>query len=167
MSGIQERLGEKVVAITGASSGIGEATARHLASRGARVFLGARRVDRLAAIAGEIGRAGGQVGHRAVDVTKRGEVEAFVHAAVEKLGRLDVLVNNAGLMALAPIEKIQVDEWERMIDINIKGVLYGIAAALPIFQRQKSGHFVNLASGAGHKIGVGSAVYASTKFAVR
>jgi len=167
MSNIQSGIQDKVVVITGASSGIGEATARHLASKGASVFLGARRADRLETIVAEIVRAGGQAGATKVDVTKRTEVEAFVRAAVEKFGRIDVLINNAGLMALAPIEKTQVDEWDRMIDINIKGVLYGIAAALPLFQRQNSGHFINISSVAGHKIGIGSAVYASTKFAVR
>lgn len=102
-----------------------------------------------------------------MDVTHRAEVEAFVRAALDQYGRIDVLVNNAGLMALAPIEATLVDEWERMVDINIKGVLYGIAAALPVFRRQNSGHFVNLASVAGHKVSVGAAVYAGTKFAVR
>ncbi len=157
----------KVVVITGASSGLGEATARHLAGGGARVFLGARRADKLAAIVADIERAGGQAGSRITDVTKRRDVEALVQAAVEKFGRIDVMVNNAGLMALAPIAKTLVEEWDRMIDINIKGVLYGIAAALPVFQRQKGGHFINISSVAGHKISVGSAVYAATKFAVR
>jgi NADP-dependent 3-hydroxy acid dehydrogenase YdfG len=157
----------KVVVITGASSGIGEATARHLASKGAKVFLGARRADRLKAAVADIGRAGGQASAKTVDVTKRTEVETFIRAAVEQLGRIDVLVNNAGLMALAPMTKTLVDEWDQMIDINIKGVLYGIAAALPVFQRQKSGHFINISSVAGHKVSMGSAVYAGTKFAVR
>jgi len=157
----------KVVVITGGSSGIGEATARHLAARGAKVFLGARRTDRLNAIVADIEHAGGQAGARTVDVTKRAEVEAFIHAALEKFGRIDVLVNNAGLMALAPIEKTLVDEWERMVDINIMGVLYGIAAALPVFKRQRSGHFINISSVAGHKVSMGSAVYAGTKHAVR
>jgi len=157
----------KVVVVTGASSGLGEATARLLASMGARVFLGARRTDRLSAVVADIQRAGGQAGSRAVDVTKRREVEAFVQAAVEKFGRIDVLVNNAGLMAIAPLAKSLVDEWERMIDINLKGVLYGIAAALPIFERQKNGHFINIASVAGLKVRAGNSVYAATKHAVR
>ncbi len=161
------RMDGKVVVITGASSGIGEATGRHLAAQGARVFLGARRADRLKAIVAEIESAGGQAGAKPVDVTKRAEVDAFVQAAVQKFGRIDVLVNNAGFMAQAPLAKGLVDEWDRMIDINIKGVLYGIAAALPVFHRQKSGHFINIASVAGHKVGMGSAVYAGTKFAVR
>jgi NADP-dependent 3-hydroxy acid dehydrogenase YdfG len=163
MSGIEG----KVVVITGASSGIGEATARHLAAKGAKVFLGARRTERLAAIAAEIVRAGGQAGTRTVDVTGRAQVQTFVDAAAETFGRVDVMVNNAGLMALSPIDKTLVDEWDRMIDVNIKGVLYGVAAALPLFQRQKGGHFINISSVAGHKVSVGSAIYAGTKFAVR
>ena len=113
----------KVVVITGASSGLGEATARHLASQGASVFLGARRGDRLQTIVVDIQRAGGQAAAKQVDVTRRIDVDAFVHAAIEKFGRMDVLVNNAGLMALAPIDKTLVEEWDRMVDINIKGVL--------------------------------------------
>jgi len=162
MSGIQG----KVVVITGASSGIGEATARHLASKGAKVFLGARRTDRLQAVVADIERGGGQAGAMTVDVTKRAEVDALIRGALEKFDRVDVLVNNAGLMALAPIEKALVEEWDRMIDINIKGTLYGIAAVLPVFQRQKSGHVINLSSVLGHKISIGGAVYAATKSAV-
>ena len=157
----------KVVVITGASSGLGEATARHLASKGASVFLGARRLDRLQTVVADIQRAGGRAAAMRVDVTRRAEVDAFVQAATEKFGRMDVLVNNAGLMALAPIEKTLVDEWDRMVDINIKGVLYGIAAALPVFARQKGGHIINIASVAGHKVSMGGAVYCATKHAVR
>ena len=157
----------KVVVITGASSGLGEATARHLASKGASVFLGARRLDRLQAVVADIQRAGGRAAAMRVDVTRRAEVDAFLQAATEKFGRIDVLVNNAGLMALAPIGKTLVDEWDRMIDINIKGVLYGIAAALPVFARQKGGHIINIASVAGHKVSMGGAVYCATKHAVR
>jgi NADP-dependent 3-hydroxy acid dehydrogenase YdfG len=157
----------KVVVITGASSGLGEATARHLASKGASVFLGARRLDRLQAVVVDIQRAGGRAAAMRVDVTRRAEVDAFVQAATEKFGRMDVLVNNAGLMALAPIAKTLVDEWDRMVDINIKGVLYGIAAALPVFARQKGGHIINIASVAGHKVSMGGAVYCATKHAVR
>ena len=157
----------KVVVITGASSGLGEATARHLASKGASVFLGARRLDRLQAVVVDIQRAGGRAAAMRVDVTRRAEVDAFLQAATEKFGRIDVLVNNAGLMALAPIGKTLVDEWDRMIDINIKGVLYGIAAALPVFARQKGGHIINIASVAGHKVSMGGAVYCATKHAVR
>jgi NADP-dependent 3-hydroxy acid dehydrogenase YdfG len=157
----------KVVVITGASSGLGEATARLLASRGAKVFLGARRAERLQAVAADIARAGGEAATRAVDVTKRAEVEAFVGAALERFGRVDVLVSNAGLMARAPLARTLVDEWERMIDVNLKGVLYGIAAVLPVFQRQGGGHFVNLSSVAGLKVSRDGAVYSATKFAVR
>src|SRR5258708_7375352 len=163
MSGIQG----KVVVITGASSGIGETTARHLAGRGAKVVLGARRTDRLAAIVADIERSIGEAVAKTTDVTKRADVEALVQAALQRFGRVDVMVNNAGLMATSPIAKVLVEEWERMVDINIKGVLYGIAAALPLFQRQGSGHFINVASVAGHKVSMGSAVYAGTKFAVR
>jgi NADP-dependent 3-hydroxy acid dehydrogenase YdfG len=160
-------IAEKVVVITGASSGLGEATARLLASKGAKVFLGARRKERLDAIVAEIERAGGTAGAMPVDVTKRSEVEAFVQGAITKFGRMDVLVNNAGLMALGPLEKALVDEWDRMVDINIKGVLYGVAAALPVFARQKGGHIINIASVAGHKVSMGGAVYCATKHAVR
>ncbi|MXP41643.1 SDR family NAD(P)-dependent oxidoreductase [Altererythrobacter soli] len=155
----------KVVVITGASSGLGEATARLLASRGAKVFLGARREENLKRIVGEIGE---NAGYAVVDVTSQAGVQAFVEAARERFGRIDVLVNNAGLMAIAPMSATQVDEWDRMIDINIKGVLYGIAAALPIFEEQGSGHFINISSVAGVKVfSPGGTVYSGTKFAVR
>ena len=157
----------KVVVITGASSGIGEAAARLLASSGAKVFLGARRKERLAAVVADIERDGGLASAQAVDVTKRAEVDALVHGALERFGRLDVMINNAGLMALAPMEKALVAEWDRMIDVNIKGVLYGIAAALPVFRRQSAGHFINVSSVNGHKVSMGAAVYSATKFAVR
>lgn len=164
---MSNRIEGKVVAITGASSGIGEATARLLAAKGAKVFLGARREDRLAAVVADIVRNGGQAAATKVDVTRRAEVDAFVRGAVKQFGRMDVLVNNAGLMALAPISKTLVDEWDRMVDINIKGVLYGVAAALPVFERQKEGHVINIASVAGHKVSMGGAVYCATKHAVR
>lgn len=160
-------IADKVIVITGASSGIGEATARHLAAKGAKVYLGARRKERLDAIVAELVSAGVQAAAMPVDVTKRSEVEAFVQGAIAKFGCMDVLVNNAGLMALAPIEKTLVDEWDRMIDINIKGVLYGVAAALPVFAQQKGGHIINIASVAGHKVSIGGAVYCATKHAVR
>lgn len=163
MSNIQD----KVVVITGGSSGLGEATARHLAAKGAKVFIGARRVDKLDAIVSEIQLAGGDAASMGMDVTKRPEVDAFIQAALQKYGRLDVLVNNAGLMALAPMTRVLVDEWDRMIDINIKGLLYGVAAVLPIFAQQKSGHIINLASIAGHKVTMSGAVYCATKHAVR
>ncbi len=156
---------DKVVVITGASSGLGEATARLLAARGAKVFLGARREENLKRITGEIGES---AGYGVVDVTDRAGVKAFVEAARARCGRIDVLINNAGLMAIAPMSATHVDEWDRMIDINIKGVLYGIAAALPVFEEQGSGHFINISSVAGVKVfSPGGTVYSGTKFAVR
>lgn len=157
----------KVVAITGASSGIGEATARLLAARGAKVFLGARRVDKLKAIVGEIIKAGGEADSHPLDVTKHDEVLAFVKGAQSRFGRLDVLINNAGLMPLSLLDQLKVAEWDQMIDVNIKGVLYGIAAALPIFRAQESGHFINISSVAGHVVRPTMAVYSGTKYAVR
>jgi NADP-dependent 3-hydroxy acid dehydrogenase YdfG len=158
------KIENKVVAITGASSGIGEATARLLAASGAKIFLGARRDDRLRAIAGEIGEA---AGYRRLDVTRREDVEAFIAGAVERFGRIDVLINNAGLMPNSPLAALKVDDWDRMVDVNIKGVLYGIAAALPRMLKQNSGHIINLSSVAGHVVFQGAAVYCGTKFAVR
>jgi len=158
----------KVVVITGASSGLGAATARMLAARGASVVLGARRVDMMNALADEIRAAGGKVEVVATDVTNAAQVKNLIDVAVKTFGRLDVLVNNAGLMAIAPMSEVKVEEWDRMIDINVKGVLYGIAAALPVFQQQGSGHFINIASVAGVKVfSPGGTVYSGTKFAVR
>jgi NADP-dependent 3-hydroxy acid dehydrogenase YdfG len=160
-----ENIKDKVVVITGASSGLGEAAARHLAKLGAKLVLGARRVDRLQALANDIG-----AGDEAVvetDVTKREELQRLVDHAVKLHGRIDVLINNAGLMPSSMLEKLHVDEWDRMIDVNIKGVLYGIAAALPRMIEQKSGHIINVSSVAGHKVGPGGTVYAATKHAVR
>lgn len=155
----------KVVVITGASSGLGEATARLLAQQGAKLVLGARRIDRLQALARDL-----KLDDQAVvqtDVTDRAQVQALVDRAMQLHGRVDVMLNNAGLMPSAMLEKLHVDEWDRMIDVNIKGVLYGVAAALPVMQAQKSGHFINVASVAGHKVGPGGTVYAATKHAVR
>lgn len=157
----------KVVVITGASSGLGEATARHLCGLGAQVVLGARREDRLKTIVDDLVAGGGRALAVGVDVARREQVEALVDAAVRAYGRIDVLVNNAGLMPLAPLERLKVDEWDRMVDVNFKGTLYGIAAALPRMKRQKSGHIINVSSVYGHKVGVGAAVYCATKFAVR
>lgn len=159
---------EKVVVITGASSGLGEATARHLAALGAKVVLGARRTDKLQQIASEIQAQGGQVAFAGVDVTNPAAVQALVDTAISQFGRIDVMVNNAGFMAIAPISQLRTDEWDRMIDINIKGVLYGIAAALPHFEQQGSGHIINISSVAGIKVfAPGGSVYSGTKFAVR
>lgn len=158
----------KVVIITGASSGLGEATARHLAEKGARVVLAARRKDKLDALVAELVAAGGQAVAYQTDVTSQNDVKALIQGAIDTFGRLDVLVNNAGLMAIAPLSEGRVDEWDRMIDINIKGLLYGVAAALPVFQQQNSGHFINIASVAGLKVfSPGGTVYSGTKFAVR
>ena len=156
----------KVIAITGASSGIGEATARVLAHQGLRVMLGARRTDRLEAIAAEIRSKGGEAEYRTLDVTNLEDMQAFVGFAQDKFGRLDVVVNNAGLMPLSRLEVLKVDEWNRMIDVNIRGVLHGIAAALPLFKQQRSGQFVNLSSIGGHNVYPTAAVYCATKFAV-
>jgi NADP-dependent 3-hydroxy acid dehydrogenase YdfG len=157
----------KVVVITGASSGLGEATARHLAERGATVVLGARRVERIEALADEIEMAGGKALALATDVTDAAQVQALVDAAVERFGRIDVMLNNAGLMPHSPLERRKIDDWDRMIDVNIKGVLYGIAAALPYMQEQKGGQIINVSSVAGHKVGPAGAVYSATKHAVR
>ena len=158
----------KVVVITGASSGLGEATARLLAKKGAKVVLGARRIEKLEAIVQDIRAEGGQAEFIGMDITKPQEVQALIEKALSAFGQIDVLVNNAGLMSIAPLSELKVDEWDRMIDINIKGVLYGIAATLPVFQKQNFGHFINLASVAGIKVfSPGGTVYSGTKFAVR
>ena len=157
----------KVVVITGASSGLGEATARLLSEQGASVVLGARRADRLKTLVDELTWRGGKALAVVTDVADRAQVQALVDAAVQAHGRVDVMINNAGLMPQAPLERLTVDDWDRMIDVNLKGVLYGIAAALPQMQRQKSGHIINVSSVAGHRVGPGFAVYAATKHAVR
>lgn len=160
-------LNSKVVLITGASSGIGEGTARQLAANGARVVLGARRTQRLKAIAEDIEEAGGAVRVRALDVTDRDDMEAFAAFAEAEFGQIDVLVNNAGVMPLSPLSALKVDEWNWMIDVNIRGVLHGIAAVLPRMEAQGHGHIVNVSSVGGFVVQPTAAVYAATKFAVR
>jgi NADP-dependent 3-hydroxy acid dehydrogenase YdfG len=164
---VSQNIQGKIVVITGASSGLGEATARLLSSEGASVVLGARRADRLQSLADELSGRGGEALALETDVTDCNQVKRLVDSAVEKYGRVDVMLNNAGLMPQSLLASLKVDEWDRMIDVNIKGVLYGIAAALPHMQRQKSGHIINVSSVAGHKVGPGSAVYSATKHAVR
>ena len=157
----------KVVIITGASSGLGEATAKRLAASGAKLMLAARREDRLKELVAAIAQTGGTANYLVTDVTDRAQVEALAKQTLSTYGRIDVLVNNAGLMPLSPLDQIKVEEWDQMIDVNIKGVLYGIAAVLPTMRQQKSGHIINLSSVAGHKVFPGAAVYCATKFAVR
>ena len=157
----------KVVAITGASAGIGEAIALHLAGCGARLVLGARRAERLADLAGRIADRGGEAACQPVDVRRREDLAALVAVATGRFGRLDVLVSNAGLGTTGPLDELAVEAWEDLVDTNFKGVLYGIAAALPVFRAQGSGHFVNIISTAGLRIVPGQVVYAATKNAVR
>jgi len=157
----------KVVAITGASSGIGRATAKLLAERGAFVVLGARREEALAAIVNEITATGGKAVYKATDVRQRSDLEALVAFAIERGGRLDVIVNNAGIGPISRFDALRVEDWDAMIDVNLRGTLYGIAAALPVFQRQQSGHVINIVSTAGIKIVPTMGVYAATKNAVR
>ena len=157
----------KVVVITGASSGMGEAAARHLSALGATVVLGARRKDRIEKLAKEIQDHGRNALAFAVDVTQRDQVKGLVDLAVEQFGRVDVILNNAGVMPLSPMDRLNVDEWDTMIDVNIRGVLNGIAAVIPYMKEQKSGQIINTSSVAGHKVFNGSAVYSATKYAVR
>jgi NADP-dependent 3-hydroxy acid dehydrogenase YdfG len=160
-----EGIKDKVVVITGASSGLGEAAARRLARDGAKLVLGARRLDRLQALAKELSLSDDAVVQ--TDVSKYDEVKRLVDHAVKSHGRLDVMINNAGLMPQSLLQRLKIDEWDRMIDVNIKGVLYGIAAALPVMQAQKSGHIINVSSVAGHKVRPGGTIYSATKSAVR
>lgn len=160
-----ENIANKVAVITGASSGLGAETARHLVEAGAKVALGARRLDRLEALARELGSDNATVFK--VDVSEREQVQAFVDHAVATFGRIDVMINNAGVMPLAPLELLAFDDWNQCIDVNVKGVLWGIGAALPHFKAQKSGQFINVSSVAGHRVGPGGAIYSATKCAVR
>jgi len=157
----------KVIAITGAGSGIGAASARLLAARGARLVLGARRVAPLKAITDEIVNSGGEASYITTDVTRRKDLADLVALAGERYGRLDVLIGNAGIGPISPLDDLRVEDWEAMIDVNLKGFLYGIAAALPVFRRQGFGHFVTVISTAGLKVVPNQAVYAATKNAVR
>lgn len=157
----------KVILITGASSGIGEATARVLARQGHRVVLGARRTERLAQIAADIRWAGDIAEYRALDVTQREDVKAFVAFARERFGRVDVIFNNAGVMPVSPMNELKTEEWDRIIDVNIRGVLNGIAAVLPIMEAQGSGHIINTASTGAHAVGAQFGVYCASKYAVR
>ncbi len=157
----------KVIAITGASSGIGEATSLLLAKRGAKIVLGARRLEPLAALAERITNAGGEAAFACTDVRTRADLVALVKLARGRFGRLDVLVSNAGVMPVSRLEDLRVDDWDAMIDVNIKGVLYGIAAALPVFSEQGSGHVITIASTAAYRVVPTMAVYAGTKIAVR
>jgi NADP-dependent 3-hydroxy acid dehydrogenase YdfG len=164
---MSENISGKVVIITGASSGIGEATARLLSAEGALVVVGARRIDKLEALAVELRSTGGKVEVVQVDVSKRDDVDALVEKAVRAYGRVDVMINNAGIMPNSPLDQLKVEDWERMIDVNLKGTLYGIAAVLPVMQQQRSGHIINVSSVSGHRVRPNSAVYSATKFGVR
>jgi NADP-dependent 3-hydroxy acid dehydrogenase YdfG len=161
-------IADKVVVITGAGGGIGESTARLLAGSGAKVVLGDMRADRIEALVRDITAKGGAALGFQADVTRRSEVEALVQGAIHDYGRIDVIVNNAGIMPIAPMAALKVEEWDRMIDVNIRGVLFGVAAVLPIMQKQKQGHIINMSSVAGFKVWApGGTVYSATKFAVR
>lgn len=162
-----ENIKGKIVVITGASSGIGEASAKLLASKGAKVVLGARRIDKLKRIADEITKGGGHAIYQGLDVTKQSDNDAIVKSAKDRFGRVDIIFLNAGLMPSSPISALKVDEWHRMVDVNIKGVLNGVAAALPTFIEQKSGHVIATSSVAGLKAYPGGAVYGGTKWFVR
>lgn len=157
----------KVILLTGASSGIGEATARFLASHGHRLVIGARRTGRLETVVKAIRAEGGSVDYRAVDVTQREDMQAFADAALQLHGRIDVIINNAGIMPLSPLSALKVEEWDRMIDVNIRGVLHGIAAVLPTMQAQGRGQVINISSIGGFYVVPTGAVYCATKFAVR
>ena len=157
----------KTAIITGASSGIGQAAAKELANKGFSVMLAARREDRLIELKKEIEEAGGSAAYKVTDVTSADEMKALAEATIEQFGQIDIMLNNAGLMPLSFLNKLKIDEWDQMVDVNIKGVLYGIAAVLPHMEKRKEGHIINISSVAGHDISAGSAVYSGTKFAVR
>lgn len=157
----------KVAIITGASSGIGEATAKMLGDRGVKLMLAARREERLKDLVSKIEQAGGTAAYQTVDVTNKKEVEALAQKTLDTYGKIDIAINNAGLMPLSRLDKLRVDEWDTTIDVNIKGVLYSIAAVLPHMQSAKSGHIINISSVAGHKVFPGGAVYCASKYAVR
>lgn len=167
MNTIEKKHTEKVVVITGASSGIGKAIALKLAEQGAKVVLGARRNDKLAELADQIKKTGGKVEYAVTDVKKKEDLRTLVQIAVDTFGRLDVIVNNAGISELSRIDDLDIDGWDNMIDVNIKGVLYGMAAAIPVFKQQKSGHIINIISTSGIKIVPLQGVYAGTKNAIR
>ena len=164
---IMDNIAGKVIVITGASSGLGEAAARDLCEKGAIVAIGARRTDRIQSLAKELNGKGGKALALTTDVTRYEQVRKLVDEAVKTFGRIDVIINNAGLMPQSPLERLKIDEWNQMIDVNIKGVLYGIAAALPYMKEQRSGHIINVSSVAGHKVRANGAVYSATKHAVR
>lgn len=157
----------KVVLITGASSGIGEATARVLCRAGASVVLGARRTERLQKVVQELKEEGGQAEYCTLDVTNLEQMHEFVAFAQQKFGRVDVFINNAGVMPLSPLQSYKVEEWNQMIDVNIRGVLHGIASGLPVMEKQQTGHFINIASVGAYQVSPTAAVYCATKFAVR
>lgn len=158
-------MNEKVVLVTGASSGIGEAIAEHLAAAGHHIVAGARRVDRLDALAQRVRATGGSIDTRPLDVTERADVNRFVTGALNDHGRIDVIVNNAGVMPLSRLDRLLVDQWNQMLDVNVRGLLHGIAETLPIFQQQGSGHFITIASIGAHQVSPAAAVYCGTKYA--
>lgn len=158
---------QKVILLTGASSGIGEGIARHLAEQGHKLVLGARRTDRLASLCDELDREGASVDFLATDVTQRSDTQKLADFALEKYGRIDVMINNAGVMPLSPMSSMKVEEWDLMLDVNVRGVLYGIAAVLPTMQAQRMGHIINIASVGALTVSPTAAVYCATKYAVR
>jgi NADP-dependent 3-hydroxy acid dehydrogenase YdfG len=164
---VSNNIDGKIIVITGASSGLGRAAAHHLSSLGATIVLAARRAERIQTLAQELNKGGGRALAVTTDVSEFDQVQQLADTVVETYGRIDVLINNAGLMPLSPLDRLKVADWDRMIDVNIKGVLYGIGAVLPTMKKQESGHIINVASVAGHKVRPGSTVYSATKTAVR